>query len=405
MSENDFQQINQNQYRGSRYSSFVGGGTDSAGNVTAGSTENSANTVASADPNLRQGTSNPNVNVSQSLLGNVSIPNPVLKGASGSAVSSGLQYATPVIASRVGLNVGLGKGLEGAFTGVGSDLASSVSSSLGKVSGGLIGNAGSSTAAESISRLSSSLAGSPAGSAAANLSGSLSKGSAGAGIGSAAGSGIASAAATLLSGGSFKDAAFSGIGAALGSFIPIPVVGSMIGSFIGSKIGSLFGGDVDYPYARADIGVSNGKATSKTYTLDGFQDKDIKALGDATSSVIQKFIDATGSKNVTGKKATIGYQVARSGKHKLNQSGYFAGGAGDFNRGATYQGLKNSKSAVESSVKDWLKGAVFSDAPDKQSIIQSGLTNNMSLDDIYNSLTGTYNQPTIVKPRQATFYS
>jgi len=405
MSENNFQQINQNQYRGSRYSSFVGGGSDSAGNVTPAYTENTANTVASTDPNLQQGTSQPNSNVNGSLLGNTSIPNPVLKGPSAGLVSGGLEAAAPVIGARVGLNIGIGKGLEGAFNGVGSDIGSSISSNLSRVSGGLIGDAGSSTMADTIGRLSSNLSGASSGSAAGTLGRQLSGVRSASGIGSAAGAGIASAAATLLTGGSFKDAAFSGIGAALGSFIPIPIVGSMIGSFIGSKIGGMFGGDVDYPYGRSDIHVVDGKATPSYHTLDGFKDSDIKSLGEATSSVIQKFIDATGSKNVTGAKGTIGYQVARNKKHKLNQSGYFAGGGGDFNRGATYQGLTNAKSAVEASVKDWLKGAVFADAPDKQSIIQSGLTNNMSLDDIYNSMTGTYNPPTISKPRQATFYS
>lgn len=419
MSENNFQQINQNQYRGSRYSSFVGGGADSAGNVTPAYSENSANTVASNDPNLQQGTVNPNSNVNGSLLGNTSITNPVLKGTSAGLTGSALQYAAPTIGARVGLNLGIGNGIENAFNGVGSDIASRISSGLSRVSGGLIGNAGSSTVPDAIGRLSSSLSGAPAGTAASNLSGSLSKASSGASFGGAAGSGIASAAVTLLTGGSLKDAAFAGLGSYFGSMAGtaagaaiggtigsvVPVVGTIIGSWLGSRLGGLFGGDKDYPYGRADINIVDGKATPTYTTLDGFKDSDIQSLGNATSSIIQKFIDATGSKNVTGAKGTIGYQVARNKNHKLNQSGYFAGGIGDFNGGATYQGLKDPKNAVESSVKDWLKGAVFSDTPDRQNIIQSGLTNNFSLDDIYNSLTGTYNSPTIYKPRQATFYS
>lgn len=408
MSENNFQSINQNQYRGSRYSSFVGGGTDSAGNVTAAGSENSANTVASSDPTLPQ---NQNVNVNQSILGNANVPNPVLSGNSGQAVTSGIQAVAPTVGARVGLNLAIGKGIEGAFSGVGSDIA-------GRVSSGLLGSSASVTSPSAISSLTSKLGGA-SGTAAGNLSSNLSGASKGIGIGSAAGSGLASAAATLLTGGSVKDAIFSGGGAyfgslagtAIGSTIGgtigsvVPVVGTIIGSWLGSKLGGLFGGDKDYPYARADINVQDGKANSTYEVLDGFKTKDIAALGDATSSVIQRFVDATGSKNVSGPKATIGYQQARNKNHKLNQSGFFAGGRGDFNTGATYQGLKTSTSAVESSVKDWLKNASFNDAPDKQNIIQSGLTNNMSLDDIYNSLTGTYNAPTIVKPRQATFYS
>lgn len=409
MSENDFQSINQNQYRGSRYSSFVGGGTDSAGNITAARSENTANTIASSDPSLPQ---NQNVNVNSSILGNSNIRNPVLSGASGNVVTSGLQAAAPTVGARVGLNLALGKGIEGSLSGVGSDIA-------GRVSSGLLGSSASVTSPSSISSLSSSLSNAPAGSAAANLSSNLSGASKGVSMGGAAGSGIAAAAVTLLSGGSVKDALFSGGGAYLGSLAGsaagaaiggtigsvVPVVGTIIGSWLGSKLGGLFGGDKDYPYGRADINVKDGKAYSKYEVLDGFKTKDIAALGDATSSVIQRFIDATGSKNVSGPKATIGYQQARSSKHKLNKSGFFAGGGGGFNTGATYQGLKNSKKAVESSVREWLKTASFNDAPDKQGIIQSGLTNNMSLDDIYNSLTGTYNAPTIVKPRQATFYS
>jgi len=402
MSENDFQSINQNQYRGSRYSSFVGGGTDSAGNVTAAGSENTSNTVASSNPSLPQ---NQNVNVNQSILGNTNVSNPVLSGSSGSVVTSGLQAVAPTVGARVGANLALGSGIEGSLSGVGSDIA-------GRVSSGLLS---SSTSGVATNAALSSM-GSKLGPATAS---SVGKASSGASMGGAAGSGIAAAAVTLLTGGSVKDAIFSGGGAYLGSLAGtaagaaiggtigsvVPVVGTIIGSWLGSKLGGLFGGDVDYPYARADINVKDGKAYSKYEVLDGFKTKDIAALGDATSSVIQKFIDATGSKNISGPKATIGYQQARSKKHKLNQSGFFAGGRGDFNTGATYQGLKTSQSAVESSVKDWLKTASFNDAPDKQGIIQSGLTNNMSLDDIYSSLTGTYNAPTIVKPRQATFYS
>lgn len=397
MSENNFQSINQNQYRGSRYSSFVGGGTDSAGNVTAAGSENSANTVASSDPTLPQ---NQNVNVNQSILGTKSVNAPIIGGTTGSVVSSGLQSIAPTIGARVGANLALGKGIEGSLSGIGSDITSRVSS-------GLLGSAGSTSTNAALSAMGSKLG--PATSSAVS----------GASSGLSAGSGLAATAVTLLSGGSVKDAIFSGGGAyfgslagtAIGSTIGgtigsvVPVVGTIIGSWLGSKLGGLFGGDKDYPYARADINVQDGKANSTYEVLDGFKTKDIAALGDATSSVIQRFVDATGSKNVSGPKATIGYQQARNKNHKLNQSGFFAGGRGDFNTGATYQGLKTSTSAVESSVKDWLKNASFNDAPDKQNIIQSGLTNNMSLDDIYNSLTGTYNAPTIVKPRQATFYS
>lgn len=386
MSENDFQQINQNQYRGSRYSSFVGGGADSAGNVTPAYSENASNIVASTDPNLSNGAPQPNRNFDNSL-NDIRVPDPILKGPSSGLVTSGLQYAAPTVGARVGLNIGMGKGLEGAFGGVGSDLASSVSSGLAKVSGGLIGNAGSSTAAESISRLSSSLAGSSSGSAAGNLSGQLAKGSSASGLGSAAGSGIASAAATLLTGGSVKDAASSGVGAALGSFIPVPIIGSLIGSFIGSKIGGLFGNNKPSDKSQgsilnlSDLSSSDYGQTGKKFSQEN---KDFVTKVRDSAKSIAEALRGAGAKF----SGSLNLQVGNRDGLRLNGTNYG----------------RDAGKYVDSVGKYVFQQAKFDDAG-KQSILESGLTNNSSLDDIYRSLTGTYNPPTIQKPRQATFYS
>lgn len=385
MSENNFQQINQNQYRGSRYSSFVGGGSDSAGNVTPAYSENTANTVASSDPNLKNGAPQPNRSFDNSL-DSIQIPNPILKGPSSGLVTGGLQYAAPTIGARVGLNVGLGRGLEGAFSGVGSDLGASISSGLSRVSGGLIGNAGSSTAADSISRLSASLSGAGSNTAAGALGKQLSGVKSASGIGSAAGSGIASAAATLLTGGSVKDAAFSGIGAALGSFIPIPVVGSIIGSFLGSKLGGLFG---KKPSDKAQSSVLNlSDMTYNDYGQTGSkfsqENRDFVTKVRDSAKSIAEALRGTGAKFTGSIDLTVGN---RDGL-RLNGTSYG----------------RDSGKFIDSVGKSIFKQARF-DAPDKQNILESGLTNNSSLDDIYRSLTGTYNQPTIRKPRQATFYS
>jgi len=400
MSENDFQQINQNQYRGSRYSSFVGGGADSAGNVTPAYSENASNIVASTDPNLQRGAPQPNRSFDNSL-NDIKVPDPILKGPSSGLVTSGLQYAAPTIGARVGLNTAMGQGLEGAFSGVGSDLASSVSSGLAKVSGGLIGNAGSSTAAESIGRLSSSLAGAPSGTAAGNLGSQLSKGAGGSGLGSAAGSGIASAAVTLLQGGSVKDAAFAGGGAFLGSAAGsaagaaiggtlgsvFPVVGTIIGSFLGSKLGGLFGNNKPSDKSQGSI-LNLSDFTSSDYGQTGSkfsqENKDFVTKVRDSAKSIAEALRGTGAK-FTG---SLNFTVGNRDGLRLNGENY-GRDAGKF---------------IDSVGKSVFKSASFDD-PSKQNTLQSGLTNNLSLDDIYNSLTGTYNPPSISKPRQATFYS
>lgn len=385
MSENNFQQINQNQYRGSRYSSFVGGGADSAGNVTPAYSENTANTVASSDPNLNNGAPQPNRSFDNSL-DSIQIPNPILKGPSSGLVTGGLQYAAPTIGARVGLNVGLGSGLENAFGGVGSDIGASISSGLSRVSGGLIGNAGSSTAANSISRLSSSLSGAGSNTAAGALGKQLSSVKAASGFGSAAGSGIASAAATLLTGGSIKDAAFSGIGAALGSFIPIPVIGSIIGSFIGSKLGGLFSKKPSDKSQGSILNLSDFTANDYGQTGKKFSQENrnfVTKVRDSAKSIAEALM-GTGAKFTGSLDLLVGNRdgLRLNGKNYGRDSGKF----------------------IDSVGRSVFKQAKF-DAPDKQNILESGLTNNSSLDDIYRSLTGTYNQPTIPKPRQETFYS
>lgn len=389
MSENDFQQINQNQYRGSRYSSFVGGGASSAGNVTPAYSENSANTVASTDPNLQQGVTQPNRNFDNSL-NDIKVPDPILKGPSSGLVTSGLQYAAPTIGARVGLNTAMGQGIEGAFSGVGSDLASSVSSGLAKVSGGLIGSTGAETASSIAGRLgslSNSLSGASANSGAGMLSRQISGAKSGTGFGSAAGAGLASAATVLLTGGSVKDAAFSGVGAALGSFIPIPIIGSMIGSFIGSKIGSLFGNNKPSDKSQGSI-LNLSDFTSSDYGQTGSkfsqENRDFVTKVRDSAKGIAEALRGTGAK-FTG---SLNLMVGNRDGLRLNGTNYG----------------RNADSFIDSVGKSVFKSASFDD-PSKQNILESGLTKNMSLDDIYNSLTGTYNPPSISKPRQATFYS
>lgn len=392
MSENNFQQINQNQYRGSRYSSFVGGGADSAGNVTPAYSENTANTVASSDPNLNNGAPQPNRNFDNSLA-NIQVPDPILKGPSSGLVTGGLQYAAPTIGARVGANLALGSGLENAFSGVGSELGSSISSGLSRVSGGLIGNAGTSTATNAaLSSMGGKLG--PA------TSSSVSTASKGAGFGSAAGAGIASAAATLLTGGSVKDAVFAGAGSYLGSAAgsaagaaiggtlgsAFPVIGTIIGSFLGSKLGGLFGGKPSDKSQGSILNLSDSTYNDYGQTGKKFSQENrtfVTKVRDSAKSIAEA-LRGTGAK-FTG---SLDLLVGNRDGLRLNGTNYG----------------RDSGKFIDSVGRSVFKQAKF-DAPDKQNTLESGLTNNSSLDDIYRSLTGTYNQPTIRKPRQATFYS
>lgn len=216
MSENDFQNIAGDSYRGSKYSNFTGGGTDPQGNVTSAATENSSNfsgTSSDAPPTP--------TSPSQGLTGG---------SASDMVIGAALPYAGGTIGQAAGAVIGaggtVGEGLSAGFSSLGN-----------KISGGLIGSAPTATGL-----------GQGIGQAAqgATKASNLGQFGSGANVGAAVGSGFMTAAATLLTGGSVKDAAKAGIGTAVGTAIGNAVLPG-IGGFVGGYIGSLFCFAADTP--------------------------------------------------------------------------------------------------------------------------------------------------------------
>lgn len=187
------------------------------------------------------------------------------------------------------------------------------------------------------------------------------------------------------------------VGAAAGSFIPVPVVGSAIGAFIGGKIGGLFGDDGDYPYVRSDVLILDEKAyTNRVTTLDGASASDGRSLGDAVADGINSIIDFIGGRvrfdvnpddNPASRYFKLGYAQARGAL----DTGFFAGGRGDFGTGATYEGLQSADQAVEYSLTEFLTSAKFIDNPEADKIIKASLAKGNTAYDALNDLAAAEN--------------
>lgn len=244
VSENEFELIQGNSYRGSRYSNFVGGGIDPVGNVSSGVTENQATAVGTSADTSQQG-------VNSGATRSASAPSENLVGELPSTgevvIGAGLPYAGNAIGQAAGAAIGAGAaGTAGEAAKIG------VSALANKVSGGLIGTAASPTNLA----IQSSLKGAagPATQSAVNAASKASNvGSLGSGanIGAAAGSGFATAAATLLTTGDVKEAAKAGVATAIGTAIGNAILPG-VGGFVGGFIGGLFCFSADAPILMAD---------------------------------------------------------------------------------------------------------------------------------------------------------
>lgn len=246
VSENEFELIQGNSYRGSRYSNFVGGGIDPVGNVSSGVTENQANAVGtSADTSQRQ------IAPGATRSAAAESPSENLVGGLPSTSELVIGTALPYAGSTIGKAAGAAFG-SGAASSVGEAAKIGVSHLANKVSGGLIGTAASPTnlAIQSSLKGAAGPATQSAVNAASKASNVASAGS-GASTGAALGSGFATAAATLLTTGDVKEAAKAGVGTAIGTKIGF-AVGGPIGGFIGGFVGGLFCFSADTPILMAD---------------------------------------------------------------------------------------------------------------------------------------------------------
>lgn len=248
LSENEFELIQGNSYRGSRYSNFVGGGIDPVGNVSSGVTENQVNAVGTSADTSQQGV---NTGDTRPSVVSQNTPSENLVGefpsTSDLVIGGGLPYAGNVIGQAAGAAIG-----SGAASTAGEAAKIGVSALANKVSGGLIGTAASPTNLA----IQSSLKGAagPATQSAVNAASKASNvgnlGS-GASIGAAAGSGIATAAATLLTTGDVKESAKAGVATAIGTAIGNAILPG-VGGFVGGFIGGLFCFSADAPILMAD---------------------------------------------------------------------------------------------------------------------------------------------------------
>ncbi len=305
MSENDFYTLNGNSYRGSRYSTFQGGGIDTQGNVSSAANQNAENNTANTPSAQTPQIASEVLNVSDRGVGQLAAPSSGIKtpdggvlGAAGGIGGAGLDVAGRTIGGQVGANIASGAS---ALNNVGSALSNRVSSGLS----GLLGTSGGTTAAGG--------AGAAAASSEKLLSAPATGGN-GFGTGASIGSGVATAATVLLTGGNLKDAALQGAGAAGGAYAgaalgaPLGPIGSAVGSFVGSTIGSFlgktFGGVFGGETPRSTLSAALSADDTGRFTVTGSGGRKAGKSGDANANkfgtqvadILNKFADTAGLK-------------------------------------------------------------------------------------------------------------
>lgn len=299
MAENDFYLLSGNQYRGSRYSNFAGGGIDPQGNVSSAINENYVTQSGTFSDRPQQpeqfpqGASDiptgPSRNLVSTIAGETAPKVPSLTNTvTNLGISAGVPAATTAIGSSIGQAVALG-------TPVGEGLTKGLSALTNKVSAGLLGTANTPVNAAT-GALGKGVYGPPTAS-------SVSKAASGGNVGGAIGSGLGSAAATLLTGGTVKQAATSGLGSATGFYLGnaiAPGIGGIVGSFLGSTVGGLFGGSgkVKRQTVAAQVLADSGTGRFKTgaYNTKGVDKNTAKTFADEVGGTLNKFGDALGLK-------------------------------------------------------------------------------------------------------------
>ena len=130
-------------------------------------------------------------------------------------------------------------------------------------------------------------------------------------------------------------------------------LGAVIGSVLGQALSGVFA-DKDYPYARSDIAIRNGRAVST-----GGESLDGGSLSGAEKAVIEAINAALGALGVasdfSGGGTTFGVASGRSG---ALGDGFFAGSGGGFAGGATFTGIDDPEEAAKRAVAFAISQAV-----------------------------------------------
>ena len=130
-------------------------------------------------------------------------------------------------------------------------------------------------------------------------------------------------------------------------------LGAVIGSVLGQALSGLFA-DKDYPYARSDIAIRNGRAVSV-----GGESLDGGSLSGAENAVIEAINAALGALGVasdfSGGGTTFGVASGRSG---ALGDGFFAGSGGGFAGGATFTNIDDPEEAAKRAVAFAISQAV-----------------------------------------------
>lgn len=205
---------------------------------------------------------------------------------------------------------------------------------------------------------------------------------------------------------SAEEAGGQAIGSALGSALPVPG-GSFIGSFLGGKVGSLFGGDKDYPWYIARVGISNQLGytrTFKTEVLDGSSHQEAKQLGDYVANTIDEFFNFLGvNKTFEYKPGTSGnFEIGYSAARDNLSAGYFSMG-GSFSDGAKYEGLATADEAVNFTLTEILNNINLPTQPAIDAFLKKGLAEGKTAKDLIPQIySGSFSQePNTVKSANA----
>ena len=358
MSEQDFYLLNGNQYRGSRYANFAGGGVTPQGNVSSAAVESASNDQAqSANRQM------PRVALEEQpdLLGTRFQAPSTVKGPdtlAGTAKNMAIEAAAPCAASTIGKGIGAGMA-----TGMGfSDAANFGASNL-------------------ISRASMGLMGTPANAtnlALANMGGvygpatqqAVSKASAGltsgtGGVtGGALGTGFGAFAGSLLTGGSFKDAAVSGVGSGIGYAVGnmiLPGIGGFIGSTLGGMLGGVFGGKPKRTTLAARLAPDDkGQLSLKAYDTKGGSTQEAAKYGQNIADILNTFSGAVGLKFKDGFYSATNIGKKDTGTFLGFDNQRLSGKAGDV--GSVALGVLKNQNYYDlggdSQVNDWWNTAI-----------------------------------------------
>ena len=186
-------------------------------------------------------------------------------------------------------------------------------------------------------------------------------------------------------GGTLGSLAGGGIGASVGSILGLAggPAGAVIGGFLGTALGGLFGGDQQFPFARANITTDRETGLVKLQSTEELDDGDrqsIERLGQSVADAANLFVQSIGASGISNRPETkLG---TASGRSDLLGSGFFAGGAGSFQGGADFTNISSAERAAELAVRDLLLSADFGGLSSEiNTVVQQSLLLRDNLDD------------------------